>query len=742
MPIFSLKNRELKKVNEATWPEAVDAGWLAEQIAARDILPEKLLVIGDWSAKNGAGGLIALDEDGSLVAVLLANCSPGIEWIEEADGLAWGSRGKEYADLNQTAACYFEAHGLTVEDLAEMHQRYFSYTEKKRPGRFNQSQRLFIIAPDFSRDVLTALKWRKLEVDTAVYRLKFMDIASGESLLSIDPVAELEGGRIASLVSALFETPSIVTKRLLGDARDLTHDTTSDISEKDAADRSDPSDLLHEALGGKSEDPRGFVASRLNYLVALDSRPIKFEYAALGAMIALYIIAFSLITIRNHNNYGTFGFDLGIFDQGIWLLSRFKEPFITVRGLNMFGDHLSFILLLIAPLYRIWDDARLLLILQTAFLALGAVPVFLIARQKLSSRLLSLALAASYLLYPALEWVNSDHFHPESLATPLLLFAFYYAMRKKYVPFAIFSILAITTKEDIALIVMLLGIYIGLTGNRKVGFATAMLSLAWFFVGLKLILAHFNGAGFFYIQNYSRLGSTPAEVINSTLTKPGLVLSIIGEQRKLLYLLELLAPMAFFPLMNIETLLISLPALFSNLVSQQGYMDSIQYHYTATIIPFIFVSGVLAIEKLGLKARDKVLMAGLIIVVALVSNYYLSPSPLSPNFNDGYWTNTNARKGSIDKALSLIPKDATVSAYCSMVPHLTHRQKVYEFPNPFMTVNWGVQGEHPHKKSSIQYVVVDIKGLTGEQRLLVEKLEHKDFRQVFDRDEILVLKKR
>ncbi|MHB8840740.1 MAG: hypothetical protein ACYC56_02950, partial [Candidatus Aquicultor sp.] len=218
MPIFSLNNRELNKIHEAPWPEGVDTGWLAEQIAERDVLPEKLLVIGDWSAKNGAGGLIALDENASLVAILFASKSPPHEWIEEADGLAWGTRNTGYAELNQMAARYFETHGLVVEDLTEMHRSYFSYDEKRRPGHFNQDQRLFIIAPDFSKEVLSALKWRKLEVGTTAYRLKFMELESAELLMSIDSVAELEGGRVASLVSALFEIPSIVAQRLLGDS--------------------------------------------------------------------------------------------------------------------------------------------------------------------------------------------------------------------------------------------------------------------------------------------------------------------------------------------------------------------------------------------------------------------------------------------------------------------------------------------------------------------------------------------
>jgi hypothetical protein len=52
---------------------------------------------------------------------------------------------------------------------------------------------------------------------------------------------------------------------------------------------------------------------------------------------------------------------LGIFDQGVWLLSPLKDPFVTIRGLPLFGDHASYILVLVAPLYWLWPDPRLLL---------------------------------------------------------------------------------------------------------------------------------------------------------------------------------------------------------------------------------------------------------------------------------------------------------------------------------------------------------------------------------------------
>ncbi|MBA2608773.1 MAG: hypothetical protein H0U92_07545, partial [Actinobacteria bacterium] len=56
----------------------------------------------------------------------------------------------------------------------------------------------------------------------------------------------------------------------------------------------------------------------------------------LGLMVLTYVVVFGTLTWRQQSNFGTFGFDMGIYDQGIWLLSQFKAPFVTVRGLNYF----------------------------------------------------------------------------------------------------------------------------------------------------------------------------------------------------------------------------------------------------------------------------------------------------------------------------------------------------------------------------------------------------------------------
>ena len=67
--------------------------------------------------------------------------------------------------------------------------------------------------------------------------------------------------------------------------------------------------------------------------VVREGRPL----AVLVALMTLYVAVFGWLTWQQQRNYATFGFDMGIHDQGIWLLSRFEDPYVTVVGRNYLG---------------------------------------------------------------------------------------------------------------------------------------------------------------------------------------------------------------------------------------------------------------------------------------------------------------------------------------------------------------------------------------------------------------------
>ena len=75
---------------------------------------------------------------------------------------------------------------------------------------------------------------------------------------------------------------------------------------------------------------------------------------AVVALAVLFTILYSLYGLFRHWHFGSSAYDLGIFDQVVWRLSRFETPGSSIRGFTHFlGDHFFPIVALFAPLYWI-----------------------------------------------------------------------------------------------------------------------------------------------------------------------------------------------------------------------------------------------------------------------------------------------------------------------------------------------------------------------------------------------------
>src|SRR5262249_33872818 len=138
----------------------------------------------------------------------------------------------------------------------------------------------------------------------------------------------------------------------------------------------------------------------------------------LGAMVVGWSVVFIVLGWLRQERFATFSFDLGIYDQGVWLLSRFHDPFVTVRGLELFGHHVNAILFLFVPFYWLGAGPLFLLSVQVVVQASGAIAIYLLARDRIHDRWLAVALAAVLLLNPPYHWLASEDFHPAAPASP------------------------------------------------------------------------------------------------------------------------------------------------------------------------------------------------------------------------------------------------------------------------------------------------------------------------------------
>ena len=114
---------------------------------------------------------------------------------------------------------------------------------------------------------------------------------------------------------------------------------------------------------------------------------------------------------------------------------------------------------LLAPLWWLWPDPELLLVVQAVAVASGALPVFWLARKHLDAEWPAAALALAYLLYPPVQWLTMSDFHPVALACPLLLFAWWHLDERRLWAFALLAAAAIATKEHVGLAVAAIGVW-------------------------------------------------------------------------------------------------------------------------------------------------------------------------------------------------------------------------------------------------------------------------------------------
>jgi Predicted membrane protein len=459
-------------------------------------------------------------------------------------------------------------------------------------------------------------------------------------------------------------------------------------------------------------------------------------WVVLFLMIAAYFASYTYWSVRSHAGFQTGAFDIGIYDQGVWLLSRFQEPFVTVRGLNLFADHSTFILLLVAPLYWVWASPILLLVTQSLALGFAAVPLYLLTRDLLGSAWLGVAVAAVLLLNPAIGWTNLENFHPDSYEVLFLTAALYFMVKQRWGWFLLSISLLLLVKEDVPLLVIPLGIYIDLRYKSWVGFFTGFAAAACLVLNFFVLIPWFGEGSSVY---WGRLPfGGPAGLLRTTFTDPSAVLAFLQDSERVSYVVDHLRTLAFLPLLS-PLALVAIGPLALNVLSTHTYMHLINYHYSTLIVPPLVVAAVFTISRFdSLRMRAK--LVAILVVATLVSAYLLGPLPYSRVPVPPVTVDTT-RNEAIRAAIALVPKDAIVSAHYSIVPHIAHRQEIYYWPNPFRAENWAdgsKEGQRLPMADDVEYVVLFPDQVDGEYRAIYEGLKARS-QVVFNREGVEIL---
>lgn len=410
-----------------------------------------------------------------------------------------------------------------------------------------------------------------------------------------------------------------------------------------------------------------------------------------------------MLVLSRYDALYVFAFDFGIFDQAIWS-TAYKEfmwqSIDTQRLGSFFGIHFQPLLILLAPLYYIFPDGRFLLIVQTIFLALGAIPLYFIAKLKFKSRWIPVTFPLLYLLYPYLHNINLYDFHG-IMFSPLFIGMIWYSIEKENTKLFILSVVAtLLIKESMFIIVVLLCIYaLYKTHDIKI-LILAIFSVVYGLLTIKLIIPAFSEKSYIFVNENT------FQHISSHI--PGTFYNIFMITE------ELFKPLLFLPLLNPIPYLTTILLLIWH--STRGYELFLRWHYSADVVALVFISLILGVSNIPkyiyyikqkgyIKIDNKnignknieLLQSRISIILVISSIYFFATMSQVTNLEPLEYQQTEHDRVGIN-LLKQIPPDVKVAAQGNLVPRLSHRKYIFLLPK--------VPDEY---KGQIEYVIFDKK---------------------------------
>lgn len=424
----------------------------------------------------------------------------------------------------------------------------------------------------------------------------------------------------------------------------------------------------------------------------------RLSFSLLILFTVAYAVFFIVYTVFRHRSFHSYDFDLGWQHQVFYTLLHTGYPRVTLWvTLNHFSNHFQPLYYLLAPIYALHQDASTLLILQSVLLSSAAIPIYLLARKRIGDPWTALIVAAVYLLYPPLHGMNTFDFHGLVLLIPFMCFLLYGLEVRNYRLFWIFFALALITREDTAVSLSGVGLYLLLDRHqRKLGITVLAVCLGYFLLEMEIMSAL---GGYADLENYWAL-TVPehqnfAGVLITLFTNPQFVFKyIFFDPAKLQYLLHILLPVIFLPLFTGKAILLILPGLAIMLLSSTWFNYSIHCAYSAHIIPQVFFLTVCGIQKIRKNwSRIKIPVVVLPLLLAgLLMNYEfgLILSKRFPGFPQ-----PTARQRTVYSFFEQIPKDASVATITRLVPHLAGRRQIHLLQAPHPDTDYILADLHP-----------------------------------------------
>lgn len=421
----------------------------------------------------------------------------------------------------------------------------------------------------------------------------------------------------------------------------------------------------------------------------------KAAVSAVGIAALIFLLFVSVWTVCRVLTYSSPTFDFGIFSQMFYHMKTTGIPNTTVERdglLSHFNVHVSPIYYLILPFYWLYPEPVTLQVMQAVILASAVVPAWKLARKFGCKPFVSALFCITLLLYPSYSGGTSYDLHENVFLTPLLLWLFYSIDTKKKWGVAVFGILTLMVKEDAAVYVAVIALWLILRSvcqkdsdwrwGAKAGSLLFAGAVIWFFAVTGYLAQYGDGvmtgrySNFFYDDSDSLFS-----VIKVAILCPLKVLYECVDREKLLFIAQTMIPLCglLFLTRKYERMVLLIPYVLVNLMSDYTYQHDIFFQYTYGSTACLFYLMLANYADLAEKIKHVFLKYLPFLCTAVISAGYLwiFVVPRAITYPRRYVQGKEYYQ-EMDQILQIVPKDASVAATTFYTVPLSNREILYD----------------------------------------------------------------
>lgn len=469
---------------------------------------------------------------------------------------------------------------------------------------------------------------------------------------------------------------------------------------------------------------------------------------AVWAFVFIYTVVLTSFSFWKYFNFLYNGLDLAIFNQVFFNTAAGRFFDFSIHPHSYLGDHFIPAILLLAPIYSIFKSPLILLFLQSFFLGLTAIPVYLISKEVFKSKKISLIISGAVLFNPILWNINIFEYHVLPTALPLLLFSFYFYKKRNFKLFVLFIFLSLLIREDVSLIVFMFGFlpflemkrlkdfWVTLKKNKKWIFFPIIISSIWFIISFKLI-AYFNpDSSYKFLIYYKWLGGSNGlfGLAFNLLSNPLGIFLHLFTYNNFVIIFILFFCFLFLPLFSKKYLILILPHFLQMFLSDQGGSSLVFTTHYAVFFVFVLIIGSIYGFKnflifrenkknewakvdnkknkklinfkytFKILIKDKIFLLIFFIIATVYLNLFIGPSwgLAREFFND----NIKSERMVLDRLVSNIPPNSSVVASYRFLSNLSSRQNLYSLHYAFTGKKQFFLGDYK-LPANIDYFIID-----------------------------------